>query len=138
MPSSNGVHAAIKPLGDKKPIRAGVVGVGRMGRHHARVYAQLPETELAGVVDANPERAEALAEQHSCKAFYNVQSLIDAGVDVVSIATPTTFHRAAAEPLLSAGVACLIEKPLAGDVPEAEKIKAVAEKHGTVLMVGHI
>jgi predicted dehydrogenase len=135
---SNGTHPSIKPLGDKKPIRAGVVGVGRMGRHHARVYAQLPETELVGVVDANPERAESLAEQHSCKPFYNVQSLIEAGVDVVSIATPTTFHRAAAEPLLAAGVACLIEKPLAGDVPEAEKIKAVAEKHGTVLMVGHI
>ncbi len=138
--SSNGTHSAppIKPLGDKTPIRAGVVGVGRMGRHHARVYAQLPETQLVGVVDANPERAEALAEQHGCKAFYNVQGLIEAGVDVVSIATPTTHHLPTAEPLLAAGIACLVEKPLAGDVPEAERIKACAEKHGSVLMVGHI
>lgn len=137
-PTVNGTHAPIKKLGDKKTIRAGVVGVGRMGRHHARVYAQLPDTQLVGVVDANPERAEALAEQHGSKPMFSVQALIEAGVDVVSIATPTTFHRAAAEPLLKAGIACLIEKPLAGDVAEAIKIKECAEKHGSVLMVGHI
>jgi predicted dehydrogenase len=129
---------AARALGDKKPIRAGVVGVGRMGRHHARVYATLPETKLVGVVDANPERAEALAEQFSCRAFHSVEALLKEGVDVASIAVPTTHHRAAAEPLLSAGVACLIEKPLAGDVAESRLIKEAADRAGTVLMVGHI
>lgn len=122
----------------RRPLRAGVVGVGRMGRHHARVYAQLADTTLVGVVDNNPERAETIAEQYGAKAFGSVEQLLKAGVDVVSIAVPTTYHRAAAEPLLAAGVACLIEKPLAGDAVEAQKIKDAAERAGAVLMVGHI
>jgi predicted dehydrogenase len=121
-----------------KVLRAGVVGVGRMGRHHARVYNQLASTKLVGVVDANPERAETIAEQYACKALFDVESLLREGVDVVSIAVPTSMHAAMAEPLLRAGVACLIEKPLAGDVAEAERIKGWAEASGAVLMVGHI
>jgi predicted dehydrogenase len=122
----------------RRPLRAGVVGVGRMGRLHARVYSQLEDTELVGVVDNNPERAEAIAEQYGCKAFASVDALLRAGVDVASVAVPTSHHRAAAEPLLSQGVACLIEKPLAGDAAEAQLIKNAAEKAGAVLMVGHI
>lgn len=121
-----------------KTLRAAVVGVGRMGRHHARVYSQLPDTRLVGVVDADPERAEAIAEQYNSRALFDVESLVRMGVDVVSIAVPTSHHLATAEPLLRAGVACLIEKPLAGDVAEAEKIKAAADSSGAVLMVGHI
>lgn len=115
-----------------------MVGVGRMGRHHARVYAQLPECQLVGVVDPNPERAETVAEQHGCRAFHSVQQLIEQKVDVVSIATPTTHHRASAELLLKQGIACLIEKPLAQDAEEAAHIKAAAEAGKAVLMVGHI
>lgn len=136
------VKAAPRPLVKvdltRRPLRAGVVGVGRMGRHHARVYSQLADTTLVGVVDTNPERAEALADQFNCRALGTVEQLIQAGVDVVSVAVPTTYHLAAAEPLLSAGVACLIEKPLAGDAAEAQKIKDAAERAGAVLMVGHI
>ena len=128
----------LKPDFSRRPLRAAVVGVGRMGRHHARVYAQLPDTQLIGVVDANPERAEALAEQYRCKAFYSIQSLLEEGVDVCSVAVPTTAHLAMAKPLLDAGIACLIEKPLAGDVNDAQQIKAAAEASGAVLMVGHI
>lgn len=121
-----------------RKIRAGVVGVGRMGRHHARVYAQLDETDLVGVVDINPERAEALAEQFGCRHFHDVAQLVEAGVDVVSVAVPTTYHVDSTVPLLNAGVACLVEKPLAGDVNEAEKIKRASETSGSILMVGHI
>jgi predicted dehydrogenase len=142
--TSNGVSSAqVKPtraLGDRV-LRAGVVGVGRMGRHHARVYATMPGCQLVGVVDPNPERAEALAEQFGCKAFATVEELMKAGgggVDIASIATPTIYHRASAEPLLRAGVACLVEKPLAGDAQESEAIKRAAEAGGAVLMVGHI
>jgi len=134
--TSNGVTP--KGLGESAAIRAGVVGVGRMGRHHARVYATMPGCKLVGVVDNNPERAEALAEQYGCRAFYSVQQLIDAGVDAVSIATPTTFHRESAEHMLKAGIACLVEKPLAADVAESKAIKSAAEASGSVLMVGHI
>lgn len=120
------------------PLRCGAVGVGRMGQHHARVYAEMEGVELVGVVDANFERAQEIATKHGCRAFATEQELLDAGVDAVSIAVPTTFHLKSAEPFLRAGVACLIEKPLAGDAAEAEKIKQIAEEHNACLMVGHI
>ncbi len=121
-----------------RKLRCGAVGVGRMGRHHARVYATQPDCELVGVVDADEARREALAEKHNCRAFATVQELIDAGVDACSIATPTTSHYAVAEPLLKAGVACLIEKPLAQDAATAHAIKELSGATGSVLMVGHI
>lgn len=121
-----------------RPVRCGVVGVGRMGRHHARVYAELAGCKLVGVVDANKARREELAEKFNCRALERVDQLIDLGVDAVSIAVPTTAHEAAAEPLLRARIACLIEKPLAGDVQTASRIKQLAESGGACLMVGHI
>jgi predicted dehydrogenase len=121
-----------------RAIRCGAVGVGRMGRHHARVYAEMAGCSLVGVVDADEDRRESLAEKHGCKAFATVDQLLAAGVDAVSIAVPTTAHRAVAEPLLRAGVACLIEKPLAQDAQTARSIKDTAESSGAVLMVGHI
>lgn len=126
------------PVGAAGRLRCGVVGVGRMGRHHARVYAKLAGCELVGVVDASQDRREAVAEEWGCKALATVEELIAAGVDVVSVAVPTIHHRAQAEPLLRAGVACLIEKPLAQSVEEAEALKECAEQSGAVLMVGHI
>jgi predicted dehydrogenase len=119
-------------------VRCGVVGVGRMGRHHARVYSQLAGCSLVGVVDANAERAGDLAEQFATRAYDSVEKLIAAGVDAVSVAVPTTYHRPVAETLMRAGVACLIEKPLAGDVESAQAIKETADQTGTCLMVGHI
>lgn len=109
-----------------------------MGRHHARVYGNLPDCELVGVVDADAQRAADIAGKHGGRPMSSVTELIKAGVDAVSVAAPTTRHREIAEQLLSAGVACLVEKPLAGDVRDAEAIKNVAEISGATLMVGHI
>jgi predicted dehydrogenase len=119
-------------------IRCGVVGVGRMGRHHARLYTQLGGAELVGVVDANPQRAGEIVEQWGGRAFATVDQLIDSGVEAVTIATPTVNHRAAAEKLLAAGVACLIEKPLAPNAAEAQAMVDAANCCGAVLQVGHI
>ncbi len=119
-------------------IRCGAVGVGRMGRHHARVYAELPGCELVGVVDADPGRREQLSQKHNCQAFETVEELIDERIDVASVAVPTIHHREVAERLLEAGIACLVEKPLAGDAAEARAIAETAQRTGTVLMVGHI
>ncbi len=119
-------------------LRCGVVGVGRMGRHHARVYAQMAGAELVGVVDVNAPAREAITEQWGGRGFGTVEELIKAGVDAVTIATPTVHHRAAAEPLLRARVACLIEKPLAPDVGEARAIADTASQCNAVLQVGHI
>ncbi|MCC6661989.1 MAG: Gfo/Idh/MocA family oxidoreductase [Phycisphaerales bacterium] len=134
---------ALQPRGEQRSpdaprVRCGAVGVGRMGRHHARVYATLPGCELVGVVDADEDRREAVADKHGCRAFEHVEDLLAAGVDVASVAVPTTHHRAVAETLLRAGVACLVEKPLAGDAEDAAAIKELSDRTGTVLMVGHI
>lgn len=119
-------------------LRCGVIGVGRMGQHHARVYATQPDCELIGVVDSNIDRRGVIADKFATRGLDTVEQLLDAGVDAVSIAVPTVYHQSAAEPLLRAGVACLVEKPLAKDVESARAIKELAEKHSTVLMVGHI
>lgn len=121
-----------------RSLRCGAVGVGRMGQHHARVYTQLPGVELVGVVDANQDRAELIAERHGTRAFRSEEELLAAGVDAVSIAVPTTSHERSATPFLKSGVACLIEKPLAPDAATASKLKDLAERHGACLMVGHI
>ena len=119
-------------------LRCGVIGVGRMGRHHARVYAQCNASDLVGVVDTDPDAGDRIVEEWGGRAMTTVDDLIDAGVDAVTIATPTTHHRAAAEKLLAKGVACLIEKPLAPDAEEARLIAEAADRSGTVLQVGHI
>ena len=137
--TSRGAPSGTRPGG---VIRCGVVGVGRMGRHHARVYSQLaktdPKLEFVGVVDADADRAAGIAEQFGGRAFSTEAELLRAGVDAVSIAVPTTAHKKSAQPMLEAGVACLIEKPLAQDGATAMELKELAERTGSVLMVGHI
>ncbi|MGP1273441.1 MAG: Gfo/Idh/MocA family protein [Phycisphaerales bacterium] len=128
----------VKPNAKPGTLRCAAVGVGRMGQHHARVYAQMEGVELVGVYDANPERAAEIAQKHGCPVLPSIDAVIAARPDAVSIACPTVYHRETAEPLLEAGVACLIEKPLAQDPDEAEAIKHAAERSGSVLMVGHI
>ncbi|MHC4992295.1 MAG: Gfo/Idh/MocA family protein [Planctomycetota bacterium] len=124
--------------GANRPLRCAVVGVGRMGRHHARVYAVSEGSELVGVVDTNGQAAEEVVGQWGGTVFGSVDELVAAGVDAVTIATPTIHHRAAASRLLEAGVACLIEKPLAPNVEEAQAIATDAASSGAVLQVGHI
>ena len=127
-----------EPSVEVATLRCGAVGVGRMGRHHARVYADLPEAELVGVIDADTERAAEVAERHGCPPMTDVRQLIDAGVEAVSIAVPTTAHLETAAPFLEAGVACLIEKPLSYDAESAQRLKDLAVRNNALLMVGHI
>ncbi len=139
MTNPNSPSASIRRRGvGSRPLKCGVIGVGRMGRHHARVYAQLPDTELVGVVDGNAERAGDIAEQWGCRHLHSVENLINAGVDCVSIAVPTVFHKDVAIRCLKADVSVLVEKPLAGSVEDAQAIKDAADSSRGVLMVGHI
>ncbi len=120
-------------------LRCAVVGVGRMGSHHARVYDALKESELVGIVDIDVDRAQEIAELYGTKAFASVEELLEATpVDAVTVAVPTVYHHDAASELLNRGVACLIEKPLAPNIEEAQRIVDIAEKTGTLLQVGHI
>lgn len=119
-------------------IRCAVIGAGRMGRHHVRVYAQNQNADLVGVVDVDPEVCNSIVEEWGGKAYGTVEELLAAGVDAVTIATPTIHHRSAAETLLASKVACLIEKPLAPNVDEARSIADAADASDAVLQVGHI
>ncbi len=121
-----------------RPLRCAVVGVGRMGRHHARKYANLAGTELVAVVDMDEDRREAAADELGCKALSDERELLGLEIDAVSIAVPTTYHLKCAEPLLGAGISCLIEKPLAHTVEEAVRLTELAEQSSATLMVGHI
>jgi predicted dehydrogenase len=107
-----------------------------MGRLHARVYSEMPGVKLVGVHDANPDAASSTCEDYGGRAFENLEELLP-HVKAVTIAVPTEFHAAVAEPLLKRGIACLIEKPLAKTADEARRIAAAA-KNGTVVQVGHI
>ena len=131
-------HAVTKAGAAQRTLRCGVIGVGNMGRHHARKYAQLDGVELVGVVDMDEGRRTKVAADNNCAHFATEEELLAAGVDAVTIAVPTIYHLKCATPLLEAGVACLIEKPLATDVAEAEQLASLAERTGAALMVGHI
>ncbi|WP_165065531.1 Gfo/Idh/MocA family protein [Paludisphaera rhizosphaerae] len=120
-----------------KPLRVAVVGVGHLGRHHARILNSLPGVELVAVADSRPEQAAAVAEGLKTRAVTDYHELINL-VDAVSIAVPTFLHREVAGAFLEAGVPAMVEKPLAGNPVEAEELVALARKAGVVLQVGHI
>ena len=92
-----------------------------MGRHHARVYSEISDVELVGVCDTDDARAKELAEKAGTRALNRAGDLAGK-VDAVSIAVPTVYHAEVAQPFLSSGVACLIEKPIAPDVETARRI----------------
>ncbi len=116
-------------------VRVGVLGVGHFGRFHALKLAA--RGCLAGVQDADPARAAAVAAEVGAPAFPDATALIAAS-DAVIVAVPTRFHYDTALAVLGAGRHCLVEKPLAGTMREAEAIAAAAAASGLVLQVGHI
>ena len=120
-------------------IKAAVIGVGAMGQHHARVYAQLDETRLVGVTDASAEAAERIARLHHTRAFSDHrQMLAEERPDIVTVAVPTEFHYPVALDAMAAGCHVLIEKPIAATEEQALELIDQAEKVGRKLMVGHI
>ena len=118
-------------------LKVGVVGLGAMGQHHARIYSQLDCCELVGVVDANAERAKEIGKKYSTDYYSDYYDLLSQ-VDVVSIAVPTTMHHAVAMEFLREGVHCLVEKPIAFNLREADEMIEAAEKNQVNLAVGHI
>ncbi len=119
------------------PLRVAVVGVGHLGKEHARILASLPNVELVGVADTNPEQAQTVARRCGCRAFTEYWPLLNL-VDAVSIATPTCFHRDVAVEFLRRGIPTLVEKPLASNLGQAEELVELSRRHHTLLQVGHI
>jgi predicted dehydrogenase len=119
------------------PLRVAVVGVGHLGRHHARVLASLEGVSLVGVVDDHAGRASEVASANNTQVIANVADLLGR-VDAVSIAVPTEAHASVALPLMAAGIHVLVEKPMTRSVVEADQLLAAAKAAGVVLAVGHI
>jgi predicted dehydrogenase len=118
-------------------IRVGVIGVGHLGQHHARLYSELSDVVLVGVADADLSRCHGIAHRHGVQAFHDVATLLEQ-VDAVSIAVPTSSHYAVVKTALMAGVHVLVEKPITAALEEATELIELAKQHGAVLQVGHI
>jgi predicted dehydrogenase len=130
------VHSAKVAAGG--PLRLGVVGVGVMGANHARVLADLAEVKLVGIADSDQKQRELVSGTLGCAGHADVEALIAAGVDAVTIAAPTHLHRDLALTCIRHGVHILVEKPIASSVEEGRAIIAAARRAGVTLMVGHV
>jgi predicted dehydrogenase len=120
-------------------LRAAVIGVGSMGRHHARVYTELTETALVGVADVEPSTGEQIGTKYGVRSYTDYRQLLEAEEpDIVTVAVPTGNHRAVVETALEAGAHVLVEKPIAATVADAEFLIERADALGRKLMVGHI
>lgn len=118
-------------------VRVGVIGIGYLGQHHARIYSELEETELIAVVDIDEKRADAFAAKYGCEAYYNHRDILHK-VDALSIVTPTTTHYEIAFDCLRAGKDVLIEKPITVNIEEAGDLITESEKKGCIIQVGHL
>jgi predicted dehydrogenase len=121
-------------------LKTAVVGVGSLGQHHSRNYAELARTgdsEFVGVCDSNEENARQIAEKNNCDYYADWRELIER-VDAISVVTPTETHAEIACAFLEKGVHVLVEKPIARSLEEADSMIEAAEKSGAKLMVGHL
>jgi predicted dehydrogenase len=117
-------------------LRVAVLGAGRMGRHHARVYSTLAHCRLLAVVDKDLDRARAVAAEFGGRALSTIGKLPD-DLDAVSVAVPTVFHAEVAIPLLERGIPVLVEKPLAPDTQSAARLLEASRRNHCLLQVGH-
>ena len=120
----------------KDRLKVGVVGVGHLGKEHARIYRELPEAELVGISDQDPAKAEKAKELGA--AYYQDPRELIGKVEAVSIATPTSTHYTVAKEFLKAGIHTLIEKPITLKLEEADELLELARKKNCALQVGHI
>ena len=119
------------------PVRLAVVGVGHLGRHHARVAASLPGATLVGIYDHNGERADAVAREFNLRTLPDLEA-VAREAEAAVIATPTVSHAAVAGVLLERGLDVLVEKPITVDLREADDLLARARARGRIVQVGHV
>ena len=117
-------------------VRVAVIGVGHLGQHHARIYAEMPGVELVAVADTSEVRRREIGSRLKVPAVADYRTLVS-GVDAVSVAVPTGSHYPIALTFLQAGVDVLVEKPITQTVGEADVLVAAAAKGGRILQVGH-
>jgi predicted dehydrogenase len=118
-------------------VRVAVIGVGYLGRHHARIFSELPGADLIAVADIIKERAEEIASRYRCKAFTDYKELLPY-VDAISIVTPTTSHYEIALTCMKSGKDVLIEKPFTVTMEEADELINESQKLNRIIQVGHL
>ena len=118
-------------------LRMGVIGVGHLGKEHARILSGLPDVDLFGVADVNLDQAQAVASRCGTRAFSDYRPLLG-GIDAAVLSVPTKYHHAVARDCFQHGLALLVEKPLATTPDEAEDLVHLAAESQAVLQVGHI
>ncbi len=120
-----------------KPLKIGVVGIGRMGSLHAKLCGGVDSVELVAVCDVDEARGMAAADKYGCTLVHDVAAMADA-VDAVIVAVPTGLHKEVGGFFLEKGIPTLVEKPLASTVKDADALLEAAEKGGAILHVGHV
>jgi predicted dehydrogenase len=118
-------------------VRMGVIGVGHLGKEHARILAELPDVDLVGVADVNAEQAQTVARRCGTQAYGTYWPLLKC-VDAATIVVPTSHHFAIAHEFLRHGIPLLVEKPLAANLDQAGALVELANRRGVLLQVGHI
>jgi predicted dehydrogenase len=120
-------------------IKIAVLGLGNMGRHHVRHLSSIEGADLVAVCDPNKEKADQFAQDHNCKAYYDLDSLLHSeSLDAIDITAPTSLHFKLAQQCLNANVSVLVEKPICETVEDADTLIALAEEKSLTLMIGHI
>jgi len=119
------------------PLPVGVVGVGSLGQHHARLYASLPEARLVGVFDTVPERAAEVAARVGARAYRSLDALL-ADVEAVSVVVPTSAHHEVGLAALARRRHALVEKPIAATLDQARELVVAAQRAGVLLQTGHV
>jgi UDP-N-acetylglucosamine 3-dehydrogenase len=120
-------------------VNTAVIGVGSMGKHHARIYNELKNSKLVAISDLNEEIGKEVAKRFSCNFYKDYREMLKKeGIDAVSVVVPTNAHRDVAVECIRAGKHVLVEKPISNTIESAEEIITEAKKHGVKVAVGHI
>lgn len=118
-------------------IRTGVIGVGALGRHHARLYRFIEKAEVTGIYDSNPDQAQKISSEFGIPVFTTIPELLEQ-VQAVSVAVPTDLHFEVVQDILKKGVHVLVEKPITETVEQGRKLLELADQNGLILQVGHV
>ena len=137
MNKGNGMQRPRRPSSNE-PVSVLVIGVGHLGKEHARVYRALEGARLLGVVDRDPERAREVGSRLDVPYYHELTPALLSSVQAASVVTPTPAHFEVASKLIRHGVSVLVEKPMTSNLSEARDLQEIAKQHGATLQVGHI
>jgi predicted dehydrogenase len=120
-----------------KRLDVAVIGVGKLGQHHARIYSKLSNVNLVAVVDTDRKQLEKISGKLNVPGYTDYHDILDR-VNAVSVSAPTSLHYKIGKEMISRGIHCLIEKPLTVNLTEAEELIRLSHEKNVVLQTGHV